>query len=74
MSVKDKLFIFGDPEGLKDRLRIVILAPVFAVIGVSLRFILFPTFENSELLNSVIYLVFVMGTMYIGFTLLELID
>jgi hypothetical protein len=74
MSIKDKIFIFGGQGDLNDRLRIVISAPIFVIIGISLRFIFFPTFENAELLDYIMDLSFMLGTMYIGFTLLELID
>jgi polyferredoxin len=74
MTIKDKLFIFGGPGSFRKRLKIVLLAPIFIVIGVNLRFVFIPPFENTEVLNSVVHLVFVFGAMGIGFGLLELID
>ncbi len=74
MSIKDRIFIFGGPGTLHDRLKFIILAPIFIVVGVTIRFMFIPTFEEIPLLNFIINISFPVGTVYIGLFLLDRID
>lgn len=74
MSIRDRIFVFGGPQSLNERLRVVILAPIFIIIGISLRYILFPPSDGLESVDYLLNIIFPIGAMYLGFFLLKLID
>ncbi len=74
MSIKDRIFIFRGSKNRSDRLQIIVLAPIFIFIGVTLRYLILRSFENSDFLNYFLNTVFPIGVLYFGFFLFDLLD